>query len=109
MEPVFWTGTEIDGYFKIPFFRNGHEYGWVFGEYFGKFYDIDYVEFKEPRTYVSRIDRIIARCGPSVLSSLCGFCRHRGTKIKIIGSKGFWLKTDKNKWIYFELLKPYKP
>lgn len=89
-------------------YTNSLDYGWVLGEFFGEIVEGEYQAFEKPVTYITVGDRIVARCNPSILSADCGFCQYSGTKIKVVGRKGIWLKTEKGKWIYHELIREVK-
>jgi len=112
---VDWTGKEENGWIEIV---NQHPEAdpsmnipplvWIFGEYFGIAVEGDYQPFKRHVTYVTKGECVRARTMPLITSRICGFCRYKGTRIRIVGRKGSWLKTEKGKWVYHELIREVK-
>ena len=103
--PICATGKNQGGWIEI---KHRGVVGWIFGEFVGHSIAAEYQEFDLSKYYWTETERIVARCQPTILSACCGFCIYKDTLIKIVGQQGLWLKTDKGKWIYHELLKEAK-
>ncbi len=109
---VMWLKKRVNAYILVSFARLGKEYtGWVFGGYYGMPMPGDYKAFPKPVLYKVKVKvrtgSVWAREAPSISSPRAGHCA--GCKLWIVGKKGAWLKTNKGKWIYYDLLEPAKP